>query len=153
VTIYADTSFFVALRFADDVHHEAAIKFILEKEEDVFLWSPWHRLEVNNTFRQLCTGTDAALNAGEARRIIHRLESDVRLGYFLHMEADWRDVLRTGNEISADHGFTLPCRAADVCHVAYALELAAELFVTFDNDQARLAEATGIQSIVPSDRP
>jgi predicted nucleic acid-binding protein len=151
VTIYADTSFFIALRFADDAHHVAACNCLAEKEEDIFLWSPWHRLEVNNTFRQLSMGENPPLNEAEARRIIRRLESDVRLGYFLHMEADWRDVLRTGNEISADHGFTIACRAADLCHVAYALELAAELFVTFDSDQAQLAREAGIRTVIPAE--
>lgn len=150
MNLYPDTSFYVALRFADDIHHVAATNFIADREQDAFLWSPWHRLEVNNTLRQLCLGDRPFLTESEARRIIRRIESDVRLGYFLHMEADWRDVMRTGNEISADHGFSTACRAADLCHVAYALELAADAFLTFNSDQARLAEATGMPVIVPS---
>jgi len=58
------------------------------------------------------------LRPTEARRIIHRLESDVRVGYFLHMEADWRDVLRTAYDLSAEYGFSLHCRSADLLHVA-----------------------------------
>jgi predicted nucleic acid-binding protein len=153
MTIYPDTSFIVALRFAEDVHHSIATKYFVEQEAHVFLWSPWHRLEVSNTFRQLCLGERPFLNQAEARRIIRRLEADVRLGYFLHMEADWRDVLRAANEISAAHGFTHFCRAADLCHVAYAIELATDLFITFDTAQAELAEATGLNVIVPGDDP
>ena len=62
------------------------------------------------------------------------------------MEADWRDVLRTANEISLVQACTIPCFAADLLHVAYAVELAAELFVTFDETQAGLAEAAGLRS-------
>jgi predicted nucleic acid-binding protein len=151
VTIYPDTSFFVALRFANDVHHSAATNYLAGMGDEVVLWSPWHRLEVSNTFRQLCLGKAPFLTESEARRIIRRLETDVRLGYFLHMEADWRDVLRTGNEISASHAFARSCRAADLCHVAYAHELAADLFVTFDTDQATLAEVTGLAALEPEE--
>ena len=65
------------------------------------------------------------------------------------MEADWRDVLRTAYEISVEHGFSLFCRSADVLHVAYAKELAAELFVSFDEDQVVLAKAAGLDAIQP----
>jgi predicted nucleic acid-binding protein len=152
MTIYPDTSFFVALRFAEDVHHEAATNYLTRHDQETFLWSSWHRLEVGNTFRQLCTGANPLLLEGDARRIIRRIEGDVRLGYFLHMEADWRDVLRTANEISIGHAFGRRCRVADLCHVAYAHELAAELFVSFDQDQVELAVASGLTAISPGSR-
>ena len=50
--------------------------------------------------------------------MIRRFETDVRLGYFTHLEADWRDVLRTANEGSIACGFEQPCPAADLLHVA-----------------------------------
>jgi predicted nucleic acid-binding protein len=149
MNIYPDTSFLIALRFFDDTHHEGATEYFEKKGEEPFLWSPWHRLEVSNTLRQLARGDQPALHEADARRIIHRLETDVRLGYFLHMEADWRDVLRTAYEISVEHGFSLFCRSADLLHVAYAKELAADLFVSFDNDQVALAKAAGLEAIQP----
>jgi predicted nucleic acid-binding protein len=89
------------------------------------------------------------LRSTDARRIIHRLETDVRVGYFLHMEADWRDVLRTAYELSAEHAFSYSCRAADLLHVAYAKELAADLFISFDQDQIEFAEAAGLEVSCP----
>ncbi len=74
----------------------------------------------------------------------------MRLGYFTHLEADWRDVLRTANETSVAYGFGLACRAPDLLHVAYAHELAAEVFVSFDDDQLALAEASGLKPVRPS---
>jgi hypothetical protein len=85
------------------------------------------------------------LNVADARRIIHELEREVRLGYFQHIEADWRDVLRTASEMSSEHAFELYCRSADLLHVAYAKEVAAELFVSFDVDQLKLAEVAGLR--------
>lgn len=150
MNIYPDTTFFVALRFFDDTHHEEATQFVEDRSGDSFLWSPWHRVEVSNALRQFARGDQPVLKAADARRIIHRLETDVRVGYFLHMEADWRDVLRAAYEISAEHGSSLPCRAADLLHVAYAKELAADAFVSFDEDQLQLARAAGLQTILPA---
>lgn len=146
MNIYPDTTFLVALRFFDDTHHEKATSFFENNWEHTFLWTPWHRVEAGNTFRQFARGAHPVLNETDARRIIHRLETDVRLSYFLHMEADWRDVLRTASEISAEHAFSIYCRSADLLHVAYAKELAADLFVSFDKDQVELAEAAGLNA-------
>lgn len=149
--IYADTSFMVAARVRRDTRHTSALDFYEAKQDDEWLWSPWHRVEVFNSIRQLVRHPEAArrLRPPEAKALIHQLETDVRLGYFTHMEADWRDVLRTANEISIASGFEIPARAADLLHVAYAKELAADLFVSFDNDQLALAKASGLKTENP----
>jgi len=150
--IYADTSFLVAARVRRDNFHRAALDYYEAQQDEVWLWSPWHRIEVYNSIRQLVRHPDAErrLSLAEAKALIHRLETDVRLGYFTHLEADWRDVLRTANESSIAHGFELACRAPDLLHVAYANELAAEVFVSFDDDQLTLAAASGLKSVRPS---
>lgn len=149
--IYADSSFLVASKVRDDTHHAPASEFYEAEQEEVWLWSPWHRVEVFNTIRQLTRHPDAKrrLRLAEAKALIHRLENDVRVGYYTHAEADWRDVMRTANEISLTNAFERPCRAADVLHVAYAKELAAQMFVSFDDDQLALAQAAGLETIIP----
>jgi predicted nucleic acid-binding protein len=129
--IYADTSFLLAMRVPSDNFHDEALDFYETNQESVWLWSPWHRVEVFNSLRQLVRHPEAKrrISVAEAKLLIHRIETDVRLGYFTHLEADWRDVLRTANEISIGHGFDLPCRSSDLLHVAYANELAAPLFL------------------------
>ncbi len=100
-----------------------------------------------NTIRQLTRNPEARrrLLAPEARALIHALETDVRLGYLTHIETDWRDVLGTANVLSVAHSFDLPCLAPDLLHVAYAVELGSELFVSFDDDQLALARAAGLK--------
>ena len=68
----------------------------------------------------------------------------------MHLEADWRDVLGSASELSAAHGFSLACHSADLLHVAYAKEISAETFVTFDADQLELAEASGMKAVCPA---
>jgi len=147
MTIYPDTTFYVALRFFDDSHHEAATEYFTQHPDAVFLWSPWHRVEVLNSLRQFSRTEPPALREADARRIIHRLELDVRQGWFLHLEKDWRNVLRAAGDISTRHAFSVPCRSADLLHVAYARELAADLFISFDDDQVKLAKAAGLKAL------
>jgi len=144
--IYADTSYWVALRMAIEKNHPAARAFKIKNDDKDFIWSPWNRVETFNTIRQLALGK---ISEGDARQAVASLERDVRLGYYLHREKDWRDVLRAADEISTQHGLTMPCRAADLLHVAYARELAVEEFISFDDDQIDLASATGLNATKP----
>ena len=150
--IYADSSLLVAARVRRDRFYKAALDYYEAEQDRVWLWCPWHRVEVCNTIRQLVRHPDKAsrLSEAEAKALIHRIETDVRLGYLTHMEADWRDVLRTANEVSIASGFYLACRVPDLLHVAYAKELAAETFVSFDEDQLELAGAAGLKTVKPS---
>jgi predicted nucleic acid-binding protein len=151
MTVYPDTSFVVAARVPHDTFFETAVAWTEAHEDDTWLWSPWHRVEVFNTLRQLTRHphTRRAISSAQAKALIHRLEADVRCEYFLHLEADWRDVLRTAGEISAVNAFDQACAATDLLHVAYAVELGSDLFVTFDDGQLELAKAAGLRAEKP----
>lgn len=79
--IYADTSFLVATRIRRDTFHEAAMDFYARRQDEVWLWSPWQRVESFNSIRQLVRHPDPKrrLLLPEAKALIHRLETDVRL--------------------------------------------------------------------------
>ncbi len=147
MTIYPDTSFVVASRVPQDTFYTEAVDWFGANQDEVWLWSPWHRIEVFNTIRQLTRNPDSkrSVSVSEAKAMIYRLEADVRCGYFLHLEADWRDVLRAATEISAGNAFNRSCSATDLLHVAYAVELVSDLFVSFDEDQLELARGAGLQ--------
>jgi len=149
--IYADSSFLVALKVGRDTFHEEAIGFYERWQVETWLWSPWQRIEVFNTIRQLTRHPEPKrrLHAAEAKALIQSLEADVRSGYFTHREADWRQVLRAANDISITHASLLACHAPDLLHVAYAKELGAERFVSFDEDQLALGKAAGLKAVRP----
>lgn len=152
MTLYPDSSFVVACRVPHDTWHQEGTAFFDRHQDETWLWSPWHRVEVFNSIRQLTRNPDAkrTVRQTEAKALIHRIESDVRCGYFLHLEADWRDVLRTASEISVANALERACPATDLLHVAYAVELAAEVFVSFDGDQLELARAAGLRAVNPA---
>ena len=49
--IYADTSFLLAMRVPSDNFHDAALGYYEANQESIWLWSPWHRVEVFNSLR------------------------------------------------------------------------------------------------------
>src|SRR5256885_438727 len=57
--IYADSGFLVAFRVPEDTFHREAQEFYEAEQDRVWLWSPWHRIEVFNTIRQLARHPEA----------------------------------------------------------------------------------------------
>jgi len=145
VTVYADTSWWLAYKCRRDTHHAAAISLFDREPEAQVLWTPWQRVEVFNTFRQ--TERAGLVASGEARQLIRLLEEEVRLGYWPHTEFAWTGAVRVACELSADHSLEMVVRGMDLFHVAIAIETAAEAFLSFDNEQNTVAAAAGLRLI------
>ena len=143
MTVYADTSWWLAYKSRRDANHEAASTFFDRYPQAKVLWTPWQRVELFNALRQL--ERMKSLDPGEARNQIRLLEQEVRLGYWPHAEFDWRDAVRTACELSAEHGLSVPIRGMDLFHVAIAIEVGADAILTFDEDQKSLAETAGVR--------
>ena len=122
MTAYADTSWWLAYKSRRDTGHDAAINLFDKYPEAKVLWTPWHRVEVFNSFRQ--SERIGAIDPGDARNQIRLLEQEVRLGYWPHAEFDWRDAVRTACELSAEHGLSVSIRGMDLFPIAIAHGLA-----------------------------
>ena len=144
--VYADTSWWLAVKWRGDTHHTTAHNFFDRHPEAEVLWTPWQRVEVFNGFRQ--AERAGLLRRGESRRMIRLLEQEVRLGYWAHVEFDWTDAVRTACELGAEHSLKMVVRAMDLFHIAVAIEVAADAFVSFDVEQNVLAEAAGLPLVV-----
>ncbi len=150
MTVFADSSWWVPFKCRRDLRHAKALGLFDQLLDFDLIWTPWHRVEVFNTIRQITRFEPGNLSVAEARQTIRLLEHEVRLGYYLHYEFDWRDAVRSANEISADIGFTQRVRSMDLFHVAVALEADADVFVSFDEDQLKAAEAAGLRIFNPA---
>lgn len=142
MTIYADTSWWIASKCRDDLNNASAVAFFEREAESTIVWTPWHRIEVFNALRQ--AEYTKLLKAGEARQLISRLEQEIRIGYWQHVEFDWTDAVRTACELSAEHSLRRGVRGMDLFHVAIAIEVAADGFLSFDRQQNSLAHAVGL---------
>ncbi len=103
--------------------------------------SPFSRAEfANATYRQVFLQRASAV---DAKRAWKNFEFDCRSRLLPPVEfpdAAWNTIIDLGRR----YGPTLGLRTLDSLHVACALELHAERFWTFDERQARLAEAAGL---------
>ena len=140
--LYADTSWWLGYKCRRDLQHPAALSLFDREPHAEVLWTPWHRVEVFNSF---CQAERAGLLArGESRQVIRLLEQEIRIGYWPHVEFDWTDAVRTAGELRAEHSLKLVVRSMDLFHVAIAIEVGAEALLSFDAEQIALAEDAGL---------
>lgn len=138
--VAADSSFIFALYVVDshspDAHHRMAIK------PSVTL-APFNRVELAHALHfQVFLGKITLRDAARAWR---NFEDDCERGLWVSLELPAR-TWETGIDLARKFGPTLGIRTLDSLHVACALELRAQKFWTFDERQARLAEAVGLDT-------
>jgi predicted nucleic acid-binding protein len=81
----------------------------------------------------------------EGAKMLRDLQSDLTHGVLRVVPADWADVHRIAEELSGKYTASGGHRLADILHVATALHLASPVFLTFDANQKKLAEAEGME--------
>jgi len=105
------------------------------------LITPFHRAELANAIFQ--QAFRARLSLDEARHAYASFEADCESGTWLLTELP-DAIFSTSIRLARLHGPTLGVRTLDTLHVAAALKLKATRFWTFDDRQAKLAEAEGL---------
>jgi predicted nucleic acid-binding protein len=140
LSIYADTSFFVSL-YLPDRHSEEAERRMAASQATWF--SLLHRAEWMHAVSQHVFRKE--ISAAEARGVQAELQKDLGSGLWLRVDLP-ESVWDTCAELARRHGSRLGMRTLDSLHVAAALELAAKTFWTFDERQAKLAAAVGLQT-------
>lgn len=136
---YPDTGFLVSLYIEDD-HSKAATELV--KSKPVFLLTPLVEAEFVNAlelqvFRKQLTRREARnvyseFLASQASKLIRSQP--------FPLEA-WEGAAT----LSRRHSARLGARTLDVLHVAAALVLRPDVFLTFDKRQSQLAKAEGLQ--------
>jgi len=81
----------------------------------------------------------------EGMAMLRALQSDLADGVLEMVAPDWADVHRIAEVLSGKYTESGGHRLADILHVATAIHLGAELFLTFDANQKKLAQAEGME--------
>lgn len=140
MTIYADTSF-IASYYLQDVHSLEADRRI---ESSPPLWlTPLNRAEFAHALNQYVFR--AAISLEQSSLVWKDFEDDCSNGFWQEIDLP-ETVWDRSIELARRHGPELGVRTLDWLHVACALELKARQFWTFDERQARLAEAAGLHT-------
>lgn len=139
---YLDSSALVAVyvteRFSDRARGEA-------RRAAQLPFTGLHELEVRNTLRVLYGRR--LLDAHEARLLAGHMDEDIRAGRLLRLDVDYTRLFSRSCELSERHSARLLCRSLDILHVACALELGCERFVSGDERQLRLARSSGLKGV------
>ncbi len=138
---YADTAFLCSLH-APDAHTNRVIAW-LKRQRQPLPFTGFHRLEFRNALRLRVFRRE--ITPAQRELSIQAMLSDLAAGVFAHATAAWPEVLLEAERLSAGHSETIGTRSLDILHVASALVLGAEQFVTFDTRQGTLARAAGLR--------
>ena len=138
---YADSSFITAL-YLKQTTSERAIGLSASLPLPL-PFTPLHRLEVRNSFRLAVFRKE--ITSEQAKAALRQLETNLEHNEGItHCSLKWTDALRQAEDLGAQFTELLGTRAYDLLHVATAREFNAEIFLTFDPRQAKLANAAGL---------
>jgi predicted nucleic acid-binding protein len=140
LTIYADSSFFVSLHLVD--RHSQEVWRRMAARPDVLL-TPLNRAEfVHAVFLHVFW---KKITPFEAERAVKVLDQNCAAGVW-HLSNLPSETYARSIDLARQYTATLGVRTLDSLHVACALELGAQKFWTFDERQAKLAEAVGLDT-------
>lgn len=141
MVIYADTSFLVSL-YGQDANSETARRTAREHRRP-FPWTELVRHETRNAFRLGVFRNE--ITASEMQQVLGWLDEDQRSGVLHVLRLEGAGIYEIAEKLSADGTPKTGNRALDILHVAAALHLKAELFLSFDQRQLALAQRTGMR--------
>lgn len=141
MVICCDTSFLFSL-YGNDVHTPRAIQWIGGQKSALTL-TAFNRFELSNALR--FAEFRQAIGPGNAAAFLSQFEADVTAGRVVIATVNLASVLAAASRLSELHTLTHGHRGFDILHVAAAIELGADVFLTFDQNQTRLAAAAGLK--------
>jgi predicted nucleic acid-binding protein len=154
--VYADSSFLLRLVTGESGAELAAAEYRRLGRPSVF-YLPLHALEVENGIRQRAFHERRVLPSSQRTRIsrerdaaLSRLAGFLKRGAFKEVALDMDSAMDRACRLSSAHTDRVGARAVDLLHVACALLLEIELFLTSDQRQSDLAKAEGLRVSNPA---
>ena len=139
MSVYADTSFLVSL-YVLDANSEKAVSHIQEAKLPI-LQTPFGQLELTNAISLRLFRRE--LTAAQVKATRSLVQKDLLDGV-LQIKPMPVNSFEKAMQIARRRTPHMGTRTLDILHVASALELKAEMFYTFDRNQAQLARTEGL---------
>ncbi len=140
-SLCCDTSFLFSL-YGHDVHTVAAISAVRRLRQPLVL-SSLNEYELANALR--FAEYRELLSAGKAAIYLADFEADISAGKLVIEVCNLSEVIADAKRLSATQTLAGGHRSFDILHVAVAIHLSAREFLTFDDNQRKLAEAEGLK--------
>ena len=141
--VYVDTSVIVKL-YIKEKYSRGASNWLKANNEAIPLTS-FHELEFINALQLKRFRTEATPQT--ILQIVARFEEHEKKGIYYRPPLDWPTVFTRAVELSQKHSGTLGSRALDILHVASAVAIKADRFLTLDDRQSSLAAHAGLEII------
>lgn len=135
-----DTSFLFAI-YADDTHTPRATDWIRTQRAALTV-TAFNELELANALR--FAEWRRAVSPGDAERFLKDYDADRLAGRIVLRECNLAAVIDEARRLSVVHTIAGGHRTFDILHVAAAIVIGADRFLTFDGNQKRLATAAGL---------
>ena len=101
-----------------------------------------NRLEFETAVRRIAGAGSIGLDMAD--HVLQVFEENRSRGFLRLVEPEAGRVWARAMGLARHHAATLALRSLDIWHVAFALEMGAKVFWTFDDRQKRLAQAAGL---------
>lgn len=143
MVIACDTSFLFSL-YGNDVHSPKAVAWTAQNTRALYLNSLTH-FEFGNALR--FSEFRKAIPLGAAAQYWAGFEAAIAQGRLIVATSNLADVVDEARRLSSTRTLSGGHRGFDILHVASALKMNATHFLTFDENQKKLAETEGL--VVP----
>lgn len=141
MVIACDTSFLFSL-YGNDVHSLKAVEWVSKNPYPLKLNS-LTQFEFGNALR--FSEFRKAIAAGTATQYWAGYEAALAQGRLTFVTSNLADVMDEAKQLSVKHTLSGGHRSFDILHVASALTMKSTHFLTFDDNQKKLAELEGLE--------
>ena len=139
--VYVDTSVIVKLYIREEYSRDASVW--LKKNNEAIPLTSFHELELINAIQLKQFRSEIALD--EARLIMSKFEEHEISGIYYRPQLNWSAIIIHAIDLSKKHSSSIGSRTLDILHVASALSINADRFLTLDDRQSSLAALAGLK--------
>lgn len=139
--VYVDTSVIVKLYIKEEYSRNTSNW--LKKNNEAIPLTSFHELELINAIHLKQYRSE--ITPDEIRLIMSRFEEHEINGIYYRPQLDWPAILVHAIDLSKKHSTSIGSRSLDILHVASALSINADRFLTLDDRQSRLAAIAGLK--------
>jgi len=141
--LYADTSIIVKLYIKEK--HSLEVSNWLRKNNEAIPLTRFHELEFTNAiflkqFRMEITDN-------QIRLTLAKFSEHKTRGVYYYPQITWTDTLNLAIDLAHNNTANTGSRSLDIIHVASALALKANRFLTLDDRQSELASMVGLKVV------
>ena len=138
---YVDTSVIVKLYIKEDLSFE--VSHWIRANNEALPLTTFHELEFKNAL--YLKQFRAEITDDQIRIILFKLDEHHKRGVYFRPLLNWTDTMNLALDLARIHTPKTGARSLDIIHVASALAIKADRFLTLDQRQAKLAVSAGLK--------